>query len=251
MQLQKNNRPLTLFIRPRSLRNGAFSCPLARYLQILEEPTLYNMQIAEIKQHWMQLASKTGATSEVALAGIEKIIRQYSAAGRHYHNLEHLSNLLCLQQQYAPLIIDNDSLLYAIFFHDIIYSVTHKDNEEKSAQEALHFLKNTSLPADRQQKIYSYIAATAGHLNPLADPDLDYLLDFDLHILGAQPGQYNTYTKMVRKEYWLYPDFMYRKGRKKVLQHFLGQPHIYKTPAFREKYEQKAMENMERELEGL
>ncbi|AWO00409.1 hypothetical protein DLD77_01140 [Chitinophaga alhagiae] len=209
------------------------------------------MQIAEIKENWMQLTSKTGCTTESALTGIDHIIRQYSAAGRHYHNLEHLCDLLYLQQQYAPLVIDNDSLLYAIFFHDIIYAVTRKDNEEKSAQEALRFLQNTSLPADRQQKIYGYIAATAGHLNPLADPDLDYLLDFDLYILGTPPAQYSAYAKMVRKEYWLYPDFMYRKGRKKVLQHFLGQPHIYKTPAFREKYEQKARENMERELEAL
>ncbi len=209
------------------------------------------MHIAEITDIWMQLAVRTGCTNTYADIGIQHIIRRYSAAGRHYHNLEHLSDLLCLQQQYAPDIIDNDSVLHAIFFHDIIYTTTRKDNEEKSAQEAVQYLQNTRCPVDKQQKVYHYIMATAGHQNPLADPDLDYLLDFDLHILGATPAQYDAYTKQIRKEYWIYPAFMYNKGRKSVLQHFLSQPHIYKTAAFREKYELKARENMERELEAL
>jgi predicted metal-dependent HD superfamily phosphohydrolase len=209
------------------------------------------MHITEIKENWMQLTDRWGVHTAVAQAGIDRIIDHYSAAGRHYHTIAHLSDLLCLQQQYAPLIIDNDSLLYAIFFHDIIYSSTRKDNEARSAGEAVRFLQNINYPAEKQQKIHSYITATAGHLNPLGDPDLDYLLDFDLHILGALPAQYDAYTKQIRKEYWIYPVFMYNMGRKKVLQHFLSQPHIYKTPAFREKYEQKARENMEKELEGL
>lgn len=209
------------------------------------------MHINEIKQNWMQLTSRTGSNGEAALAGIDRVIKQYSAMGRHYHNLEHLSDLICLQQQYAPLIIDNDSLLYAIFFHDIIYSTSRKDNEEKSAQEALLFLKKIGYPADKQQKVSAFIAATAGHQNPMADPDLDYFLDFDLHILGTPHGQYDAYTKQIRKEYWIYPLFFYRNGRKRVLQHFLSQPQIYRTAAFKEKYEQKARENMERELETL
>lgn len=209
------------------------------------------MQIAEITEIWMQLAARTGCTTTYANTGIRNIIRQYSAAGRHYHNMDHLGDLLCLQQHYAPEIIDNDSVLHAIFFHDIIYSATRKDNEERSAQEAVRYLQNTRCPVEKQQKVYHYITATAQHQNPLADPDLDYLLDFDLHILGATPGQYDAYTKQIRKEYWIYPAFMYNKGRKSVLQHFLSQPHIYKTAAFREKYEQKARENLERELDAL
>jgi len=205
-----------------------------------------------IKNYWLLLTDRTSAHNpNLATQTIERIIKRYSAPGRHYHNLEHLSDLICLQQQYAPLIVDNDSLLYAIYFHDIVYKVTRSDNEEQSAMEAVAFLNKISYPDDKQQKVFTFITATQKHINPVGDPDLDYLLDFDLHILGSTPAQYEAYTKQIRKEYGLYPSFMYRKGRKKVLQHFLSQPGIYKTAVFREKYERKARENMERELELL
>lgn len=205
-----------------------------------------------IKNYWLLLTNRTSARNpNLALQTIDRIIKRYSAPGRHYHNTSHLSDLICLQQQYAPLIVDNDSLLYAIYFHDIVYKVTRSDNEERSAQEAVAFLNRIGYPDDKQQKVFTFIAATQKHVNPLGDPDLDYLLDFDLHILGSTPPQYDAYTKQIRKEYSLYPSFMYKRGRKKVLQHFLSQASIYKTAAFREKYEKKARENMERELELL
>lgn len=209
------------------------------------------MRTDEIKTYWMLLSQRTTADAGTCLPAIDRIIRQYSASGRHYHDLGHLSDLICFQQQYAPMIMDNDSMLYAIYFHDLIYKVTRKDNELKSAEEAAAYLTKIGYPDDKTQKVYRFIMATAGHQNPMADPDLDFLLDFDLHILGAQPERYETYIKQVRKEYDIYPGFMYRRGRKKVLQHFLAQEAIYRTAAFREKYELKARENLERELERL
>ncbi|MBO9155395.1 hypothetical protein ACFOTA_24500 [Chitinophaga sp. GCM10012297] len=209
------------------------------------------MRTDEIKTYWMLLSDRNTADADTSLQAIDRIIRQYSASGRHYHNLEHLSDLICFQQRYAPMIMDNDSMAYAIYFHDFIYKVTRKDNEQKSAEEAAAYLAKIGYPDDKIQKVYRFIMATAGHQNPIADPDLDFLLDFDLHILGAQPERYDAYTKQVRKEYDIYPGFMYRRGRKRVLQHFLAQQDIYHTAAFREKYELKARENLERELESL
>lgn len=210
------------------------------------------MHTDSIKNYWLSLTNRTSARNpNLALQTIDRIIKRYNAAGRHYHNLSHLSDLIHLQQQYAPFIVDNDSVLYAIYFHDIVYKVTRSDNEEKSAQEAVVFLNRIGYPDEKQQKVFTFIAATQKHVNPLGDPDLDYMLDFDLHILGSTPAQYEAYTKQIRKEYSLYPSFMYNRGRKKVLQHFLSQSGIYKTAAFREKYEKKARENMERELDAL
>lgn len=209
------------------------------------------MQINEIREYWLLLNSRYGSTGPLATDTVNRILAQYGAEDRYYHNTHHLSDLICLQQQYAPFIVDNDSLLFAIYFHDLVYKATQHDNEEKSAQEALRFLKKIGYPEEKQQKVQAFIMATKGHQNPLADPDLDYFLDFDLHILGASPSLYDAYTKQVRKEYSRYPSFFYKKGRKRVLQHFLGQTNIYHTAAFREKYEKRARENMERELEGL
>lgn len=209
------------------------------------------MPIEEIKNHWFTLMQRIQCNDGIALAGLSNILRNYTAEDRHYHNLRHISDLIELQQHYAPVIVDNDSVLLAIYFHDIIYRPMRSDNEEKSAREAQAFLQKAGYPEEKQQKVVHYIVATKGHQNPLPDTDLDYLLDFDLHMLGALPAVYDNYTKLVRKEYALYPSFIYKRGRRRVLQHFLSQPGIYKTAAFREKYELKARENMERELESL
>lgn len=209
------------------------------------------MHINEIREYWLLLNNRHGSPAAIALDAINRILAQYGAATRHYHNTHHLSDLICLQQQYAPLIVDNDSLIFAIYFHDLVYKASHDDNEERSAAEALQFLKKIGYPEEKQQKVNAFIMATKGHQNPLADPDLDYFLDFDLHILGVSPSFYDAYTKQIRREYSIYPSYFYKKGRKRVLQHFLGQTSIYRTAAFREKYEKRARENMERELEGL
>jgi predicted metal-dependent HD superfamily phosphohydrolase len=56
---------------------------------------------------------------------------------------------------------------------------------------------------------------------------------------------------MIRKEYNFYPDFMYKPGRQKVLQHFIQMPRIYKTDYFHDRYEEKARDNLHVELKEL
>ena len=65
----------------------------------------------------------------------------------------------------------------------------------------------------------------------------DYLLDLDLSILGKNPEEYRRYCDNIRKEYSIYPDFIYRKGRRKVLQNILELDSIYKTDFFKQAYE--------------
>jgi len=74
------------------------------------------------------------------------------------------------------------------------------------------------------------------------------LLDLDLSILGKDPQYYLEYAAAVRKEYSIYPDFMYRRGRKKVLKKMLEQECIFKTDLFKEKYESQARKNLQSEL---
>lgn len=209
------------------------------------------MQPDAIRKHWMTLNQRCGSPAATARHEIDRLILRYSTFGRHYHNLDHLTDLLALQHQYAPLILDNDSLLYAIYFHDSVYQPKRNDNELKSAEEAIFYLRKAGAPVERQDKVYSYILATAGHQPALSDPDLDYFLDFDLSILAATPDRYKLYAKNIRREYRMYSWLEYRNGRIKVLQHFLSMPHIYRTELFRGQYELRARQNLERELEKL
>jgi len=81
--------------------------------------------------------------------------------------------------------------------------------------------------------------------------DTNYLLDADLSVLGKDFETYLKYTQNIRKEYSIYPDFLYKPGRKKVLKHFLELESIFKTEYFKEKYEARAKENIAKELQLL
>jgi predicted metal-dependent HD superfamily phosphohydrolase len=140
--------------------------------------------------------------------------------------------------------------MFSIFYHDIVYSPRRRDNEGKSADIASDRLAKLGVPTDKILKCRQQILATKDHRGQ-AKNDTDHLVDFDLAILGDTPEKYWEYAKKIRKEYWVYPNFLYKKGRKKVLRHFLGMETIFKTPEFYENLEQRARENLKSELQEL
>ena len=81
--------------------------------------------------------------------------------------------------------------------------------------------------------------------------DNAYLLDLDLSILGTDWEIYNKYTQNIRKEYKIYPDILYKPGRKKVLKHFLERDSLYFTERFKTKFEKQARNNLIQEIDML
>lgn len=132
----------------------------------------------------------------------------------------------------------------------IIYNVTSKDNEEKSAKKAMQYLRLLDYPEEKTKKCNSQILATKLHA-VCDDMDTNLFTDADLSILGSEPNDFVKYSRQVRKEYSIYPDFLYKPGRAKVLRHFLDMEYIFKTPFFRDRYEMKAKENLLAELKDL
>lgn len=203
-------------------------------------------------QHtWRELLSRYSTDEQLINRTFDELVTHYSAPGRFYHDVSHLQALLALQQEYAPMIRNNDILQLAIFFHDIIYNVPGPDNEEQSALAAGRFLQQTSFPSYQIITVMDYIRATKHHAGDEHDDDLYFFLDFDLAILGSKPGDYQRYAAQIRKEYAIYPDEVYNPGRIKVLTHFLEQPLIYRTAAFGERYEAQARKNITTELQKL
>ncbi len=180
----------------------------------------------------------------------QEIEKSYSHKSRKYHNLTHLENMILELEEVKNEILDYDSLLFSIFYHDIIYKATSKDNEEKSAEFAKRRLEKINISSERISKIYNQILATKTHSKSL-DSDTNFLLDSDLAILGKDWETYENYTQKIRKEYSIYPDFLYNPGRKKVLIHFLEFEEIFKTDNFKDKYEMLARENIRKEISRL
>jgi predicted metal-dependent HD superfamily phosphohydrolase len=178
------------------------------------------------------------------------IDRNYTRKGRYYHTLAHVENLFRELWPFRDTFKHWDIVIFAIAYHDIIYNTLKKNNEEKSAMYATRQLALISFPKAFIQKCAQFILATKSHqLN--ADHEINLFTDADLSVLGGNPDSYFLYCQQIRKEYAIYPDFMYIPGRRKVIEHFLTMDHIFKTDTFRDRYEDQARINLQRELTML
>lgn len=179
-----------------------------------------------------------------------EIEKSYSHKKRYYHNLSHIVSLIGELKKYQHLVKDWDTLLFSVFYHDIVYNVLKKDNEEKSAEVAVDNLRKLTFPADQIEQCRKQIIATKAH-ELSGDFDTDLFTDADLSILGQQRELYEKYYQQIRKEYSVYPDLIYKPGRKKVIAHFLQMKRIFKTDSFFQQYEAQARLNLQLEFEYL
>lgn len=184
----------------------------------------------EIQQNW---------------TGLEKV---YSKKSRYYHNLTHLKEMIESFETYSNRLQNPNEILFSIFYHDFVYSASKKDNELKSAEYALSILpENINL---NKQLVFDAICATQLHQHNKIE-DINWLIDFDLKILAKDWDDYKIYFEQIRKEYRIYPDFLYKPGRAKALKHFLENEFIFQTEEFRNLYEEKARINIEKEISIL
>ena len=198
-----------------------------------------------------------GAADPLAGAHWATVRGRYSKRGRHYHTLRHLDEMLDLLNAHRAAVQDPLAFELAIYYHDLIYDPLRRDNEAKSAAAARRLLTEVR-EADAEggctvplvDQVGEMIEATAAHA-PNEDSDTALFLDIDMAILGAPPERYDEYARQVRKEYWMYPGPIYRKGRRKALEGFLASGHVYQRDAFRQNLETPARENVQRELANL
>jgi predicted metal-dependent HD superfamily phosphohydrolase len=198
-----------------------------------------------LQHHWLQLTNATPIAANI----FEQIIVHYQEPQRHYHNLTHIAKLLDLWELHHSALQDAESIAYAIFFHDIIYNPTQNDNEEQSAVLAQQFMRELHCSPSQIATVTDDILATKKHPTNSTPTDLQWFLEFDLSILGAELAVYQEYAQQIRQEYQHVPEWQYKIGRRKVLQYFLAQPQLfYCLP---KTYNQNAKINLSWELEKL
>ncbi|MCX6317001.1 MAG: hypothetical protein NTW29_06905 [Bacteroidetes bacterium] len=203
-----------------------------------------------LNQVFSALLLRHGAGEAQAAAAWDVITRQYGHRKRYYHNLQHLEAMYHQLQPLQPHIQDWDTLLFSLFYHDAVYNVLKKDNEERSAEMATTFLKEINYPVGKVELCGQQIMATKSHVVHV-NPDVNFFTDADLSILGQEREVYRNYTLQIRKEYGIYPAFVYKPARKNVVAHFLGMERIYKTQPFFDGLEKQARKNLQWELDGF
>lgn len=204
----------------------------------------------DLQTHFKAFLANYTDDEYLVLSTWKELERFYTQKHRYYHTLQHIAHVYSLLERQQHNITDWQVIRWSIFYHDIIYDANKKDNEERSAikmkQVALSFGVNSGIT----ERAYQQIIATKLHEISL-DNDTNLLLDADLSILGYSWEEYEAYAKNIRKEYSIYPDFMYNMGRRKVLKHFLQMENIFKTSTFQADFEQNARKNLEMELNLL
>jgi predicted metal-dependent HD superfamily phosphohydrolase len=177
----------------------------------------------------------------------DEMIAAYAAPGRHYHNLKHIEDCLAALEGVSGLSgRDRETLMAAIWWHDIVYDATRSDNEELSAR-----LAEQNVAAGLREEVGRLVRLTRSHRVESGDRLGAVMISIDLCILGAEPSAYDAYAAAIRKEYAHVAEDAYRKGRAAVLERFATRPVIYPDASFAAKLERPARANIERELKTL
>lgn len=174
----------------------------------------------------------------------------YSEQHRFYHNLKHVKNMLIELEDVKKQIKDVNPVKLAIWYHDAIYNTQKHDNEEQSAVLAKNVCEENNFSKEFTSKVHNLIMATK-HGEIPSDKDSKILIDLDLAILGKDSKIFQTYENNIRQEYVWVPKEIYKVERVKVLNQFLNRDSIYLTDHFKDKYENKAIKNLEWSINQL
>ncbi|GAA1632057.1 hypothetical protein GCM10009744_20440 [Kribbella alba] len=182
----------------------------------------------------------------------DDLLARYAEQQRHYHDQRHLAEMLDTIDELADLADDPDTVRLAAWFHDAIYDPQGDpgENEEVSAQLAELELSAYGVPAEQVEEIGRLIRLTAKHDCEPGDANGAVLCDADLRILSLPADRYDEYAVGIREEYAHVADRDFARGRMNFLQGLAGTP-LYATSRGREKWEQAARENLQREVGTL
>ena len=182
---------------------------------------------------------------------LERLRDAYDEAHRAYHTARHVGACRALLDDPAvsglaerPVEVEA-----ALWFHDVVYDTRAADNEEKSAVWAEGSLRLAGVDPHTIARVADHVRATRSHCASTADGQL--VVDIDLSILGVEAEAFDRFEEEIRREYDWVDLAAYKPGRAEVLRRFLDRPFIYATSVLRERYEQRARNNLERALRAL
>ena len=184
----------------------------------------------------------------------QNIITTYNKSDRGYHDLTHISNMLYYLNDFITnsgttrKITDINEFKFAIIMHDYVNGT--KNDIESSITKVKQFLHKISANC-----CYAYIEKlirATDYENPTqTDFEQQLMQDLDLLILGSDIAEYDAYVAKIRTQYNEYPDTIFNSNRIKILNIFLNRLHIYNLAYFRDKYEEKARNNLKQEIQRL
>jgi predicted metal-dependent HD superfamily phosphohydrolase len=181
----------------------------------------------------------------------DAIVAAYADPSRGYHDTQHLNEVLDRLDELATngAAYDPTPVLLAAWFHDAVYD-GERDAEERSAAWAEDALA-TVAPAPVVSEVARLVRLTETHTPADDDANGCAVSDADLGILAAPRDRYDEYVAAVRREYAHLEDAVFNAGRADVLRALAAKPHLFHTAYARDRWEEAARANLERELATL
>jgi predicted metal-dependent HD superfamily phosphohydrolase len=210
-----------------------------------------NTITVELWPRWYTLLQFLGIEEDKIEKYFAQIVEAYSAKYRFYHTLEHIYNILVVIETLQHKTKKIVAIQLAAWFHDVIYETQAQDNEEKSVEYARELLQYEGISNNLIDTVSCLILDTKHHQSDFDNIESQILLDADLAILGANPGEYQKYARLIRQEYIWVSDSDYTAGRTKVLKKFLQRGRIYLTEEIFNSLELSARNNIKAEIQFL
>jgi predicted metal-dependent HD superfamily phosphohydrolase len=206
-----------------------------------------NTSQARLWTRWSELFGNYRTTPQWREESFGVVAKQYSEPSRHYHTLVHVDKMLQIVDEWYPQAPAWIQL--AAFYHDIVYSATAQDNEERSADLAHRWL-STVVGSQEIVKIERAILVTKAHNTAEANTEDWPIIVGDLGGMACEIRQYRANTQRIRAEYSMFDDVAWGAGRHKFIEKFLSR-RILPPEARFDELEAKIRENMADELSML
>jgi len=171
------------------------------------------------------------------------LLARYAEPHRKYHGIEHLDACLRQFELLRGVAERPCEVQLALWFHDAIYDLGRRDNEQRSADWAHTALLAAGAGMASAQRAHALVMVTC-HDRPPLTLDQQVLLDVDLSILGQPRAVFEAYEQQIANEFASVPLVQRRVRRSAILQQFLDRPRIYHTDLFHQRCEAQARANL-------
>lgn len=209
-----------------------------------------------LRSRWLDLGRRldTPPDSTELFSTFDGLVERYCESHRAYHTLAHVEHALEELSGARGEAADPEAVELALWFHDVVYDLGSRSNEEESAELARAAAERLGLDAARAGRVAELILATRHDAAPV-DGDARLVVDVDLSILGQSRERFDTYEEEIRREYAPVIEergaVAFNRGRAGILERFLERPAIYSTELFRARYEDQARANLRHSIRRL
>ena len=209
---------------------------------------------------WHRAVAETGATAspeQVTETG-EQLLARWQEAGREFHNLRHLADVLAKVDELSPEAHAPHLVQLAAWYHGVVFSAAGEaayarrggEDEEASARLARAELVALGVADDDAQRVHDLVLSLARHAADGSDMDAAVLSDADLAVLASEPQRYRAYLDEVRAEYAHIPQRDFLEARSAILDRLLARRSVFVTP-LAQPWEEPARQNLAAEQQRV